>query len=497
MSGELYACVHAREFPAQAVLRMRSDLRGKPVAILDGRPPLETVCSLNIHARKRGADLNLTRLEAEAIDGLTLVNRSIEAEVSARNVLLECAANFSPRIEDVSAGMASACVLDIAGTEKLFGPPVELARRIRASLHSKGLRASVAVSANFHTARIKAAASRTNSVIEAGEEARALSPLPIRSLHLPDEHAETLTVWGIRTLGELAALPVVELIARLGQGAKVWRDLARGRHTHLLQPIEPAFQLSEFCEFDTSVEQIESLLFIGDRMIDCLVKRAASRAFAIASVSILMNLEGGQTHQCAIRPALPSTDRKFLLKLLQLEAAAHPPPAAVMSLTLSADAAQSSKVQLGLFAPQTPEPSRLDVTIARLKALVGDDRVGSPMLEDEHRPGSFRMEGFSTEAQQVSQGKPARLALRRMRPPIPVQITMRAGRLVAFRSPEENYFVSAAYGPWRASGCWWSVEEWNIEEWDVMAADSDGVLISCVLVCNDKRSEWKLEAFYD
>jgi protein ImuB len=72
-----------------------------------------------------------------------------------------------------------------------------------------------------------------------------------------------------------------------------------------------------------------------------------------------------------IRPALPTVDRKFLLKLLQLEIAAHPPPAAVLSLTLSAEAGQSSKVQLGLFAPQTPEPSRLDVTIARLKAIAG------------------------------------------------------------------------------------------------------------------------------
>jgi hypothetical protein len=69
-----------------------------------------------------------------------------------------------------------------------------------------------------------------------------------------------------------------------------------------------------------------------------------------------------------IRPALPSIDRKFLLKLLQLEIAAHPPQAAVLSFTLTAEGGQSSKVQLGLFAPQTPEPSRLDVTIARLKA---------------------------------------------------------------------------------------------------------------------------------
>jgi protein ImuB len=498
MSGELYACIHAREFPVQALLRVRPDLRGKPVAILDGRAPLETVCSINTHANKRGAELNLTRLEAEAIDGLVLIHRSIEAEASARNVLLECAANFSPRIEDVCAGTACACVLDIAGTEKLFGPPEELARRIRASLHTKGLRASIAISTNFHVARIKAAATRGITVISAGEEASVMAPLSIHSLDLPDEHAEILTVWGIRTLGELAALPVVELIARLGQGAKIWRDLARGTHAHHLQPIEPAFTLSEFCEFDTPIEQIESLLFIGDRMIDCLVKRAASRAMAIAAIFGRMKLEGGQTHPFSIRPALPSIDRKFLLKLLQLETAARPPRAAVTALRLSAEAAQSSKVQLGLFAPQTPEPSRLDVTIARLKALVGDDRVGSPVLEDTHQPGSFCMEDFNAKVQRHAlQQEQSRLALRRMRPPVPVHITMRGGKLVAFRSPEGNYYVSATYGPWRTSGCWWSVDAWSAEEWDVMATDSDGVIVSCLLVCDKARKEWRLEAFYD
>jgi protein ImuB len=129
-------------------------------------------------------------------------------------------------------------------------------------------------------------------------------------------------------------------------------------------------------------------------MIDCLAARAATRALSLASLNIEMQLEGSQTYQRTIRPAIPTIDCKFLLKLLQLEIAAHPPQAAVLSLTLTAQAGQSSKVQLGLFAPQTPEPSRLDVTIARLKAIAGEDRVGS-QFSKTHRPGSFRMQPFS------------------------------------------------------------------------------------------------------
>ena len=503
MTSELYACIHAEEFPAQALLRLRTDLASQPVAVLDGRPPLETVRSLNRQARLKGAALGMTRLEAESIPELHLLTRSLETESAARAVLLECAAQFSPRLEPVSSGTACACVLDIAGTERLFGPPEMLAERLRAALVSSGLRASLAVSANFHAARMKAASTRGIAVIPPGHEAIALSRLPLATLELAADHAETFAIWGIRTLAELATLPEPDLVARLGQQAVHWRDLARGVSPHTFQPTEAGFSLEEFCAFETPVEQIDSLLFIGARMIDCLATRAATHALSLASLTVQMQLEGGRSYQRAIRPALPTIDRKFLLKLLQLEIGSHPPQAAVLSLTLSAQAGQSSKVQLGLFAPQTPEPSRLDVTIARLKAIAGEDRVGSPVLEDSHRPGSFRMESFAIpqpsnayEPNEPDQARP-RMALRRIRPPAPVRVELRELKPQSFFDREQSFKVAAAYGPWRTSGCWWSTEAWNTEEWDVLAELSCGSSVACLLVHDRAQNQWQLEAFYD
>jgi protein ImuB len=498
MSSELYACVCAAEFPAQAMLRMRTELQSEPVAVLEGRAPLEEVCSLNRTARLKGAVLGMTRLEAEGITGLQLLARAVEVEAAARTVLQECIAHFSPRIEEASEGEVCAFVLDIAGTGLLFGPAEELAQRLRAALLANGFRASIAVSANFHTARLKAAATRGITVIPEGQEAASLAKLPLAALSLADVYAETFGIWGIRTLGELAALPEADLIARLGAPARGWRDLARGMAPHTFQPIEPGFKLKEFFEFETPVEQMDSLLFMGARMIDCLIERASTRALSLASLTVEMSLEGGREHKRAIRPALPSVDRKFLLKLLQLEIAAHPPPAAVLSLTLMATAGQSSKVQLGLFAPQTPEPSRLDVTIARLKAIAGEDRVGSPVLEDSHRSGSFRMDGFSVSGTSTaSKANQPRMALRRMRPPVPVRVKLRAEKPAAFRDPESNFEITAAYGPWRTSGCWWSPVGWDEEEWDVLAQAGNGTAIVCLLIRDCVQEKWRLEAYYD
>ncbi len=494
----LYAAIHAVEFPAQALLRLRPDLQSQPVAVLEGRAPHEAVCSMNGHARKRGVSLGLTRMDVEELNGLLALLRSEQSEAAARAVLLECAAQFSPRIEEASEGTACAFVLDIAGTERLFGPPQRLAERLRAALLSAGFRASIAVSANYDAARMKAEDIRGITVIHEGDEANALAKMPLASLRLAYEHYETFTLWGIRTLGELAVLPEVELVTRLGHDARVWRELARGEAGHTFQPIEAKFLLREYVEFETHVEQMDSLLFIGASMIDSLVARAAGRALSLAWFTVHMSLEGGLEYERVIRPAIPSTDRKFLLKLLQLEIAAHPPQAAVASLTLTAAAGQSSKVQIGLFAPQTPEPSRLDVTLARLKALVGDDRVGSPLLEDTHRAGSFRMNGFAVDSKPSSTvPTPSRMALRRMRPPVPLRVVLHAMKPAAFRDGANRYEVTAAYGPWKTSGCWWSSDGWDAEEWDVMATNSNGEAMSCLLVLDRVRNRWQLDALYD
>jgi protein ImuB len=494
----LYACVHAAEFPAQALLRLHPELQSEAVAVLDGKAPLQTVCSLNRPALLKGAAHGMTRLEAESIPGLRLAQRSIESESAARAILFECAANFSPRIEDASHGNVCACVLDIAGTERLFGPPETLAQRLRAALASAGFRASIAVSANFHAARMKAATVRGIAVIPAGHEADSLARLSLDALHLEEDHAETFAIWGIRTLGELAALPEVDLVSRLGQQALGARGLARGALPHTFQPIEPEFALTEFCDFETPVDQSDSLLFVGARMIDCLVARASARALSLASLTVRMALGSGRAHERVIRPAIPSADRKFLLKLLQLEIAAHPPQAAVLALTIAAQAGQSSKVQLGLFAPQTPEPSRLDVTIARIKAIAGEERVGTPVLEDTHRPGAFRMESFvvSVASAQPSADGP-RMALRRMRPPVPVRVVLRDMKPQTFRDREHSYQVEAAYGPWKTSGCWWAAEGWDTEEWDVLARAASGSSLACLLVRDCRQNQWRLEALYD
>jgi protein ImuB len=309
-------------------------------------------------------------------------------------------------------------------------------------------------------------------------------------------------MWGITTLGELGKLEETELIARIGQAGKELRLLARGESSHLFTAVELGFDLEERMELDAPVELLDSLLFIAGVMLDQLIVRAQSRILALASITLHLDLEGGITHVRTVRPALPNTDRKLWLKLIHLDLQAHPPQAAILSLCLSAKPGCTSKVQLGLFSPQVPEPMRLDVTLARIYAVVGEGCAGRAVLKDTHRQDAFRMEPFSVPAFSGNKKSPAqRLAVRQLRPPENVTVTVRDRQPHSFVFREKRYTVERAYGPWSSAGDWWKPSLWSLEQWDVVARGHDEVNAECKLCCcltrELTREGWQVEALYD
>jgi protein ImuB len=94
----------------------------------------------------------MTQVEVDTFSDVTVLPRSLSEEAAAKAVLLECAGGFSPRVEDRSEDSAFLCVIDIAGTKGLFGPPETLARNLLARVRALGITACVAVSGNFHAA---------------------------------------------------------------------------------------------------------------------------------------------------------------------------------------------------------------------------------------------------------------------------------------------------------------------------------------------------------
>ena len=439
--------------------------------------------------------------------GLPILRRVREEERRALSVLLEAAGAFTPRIEvQISAESAFVMALDMTGTTRIFGSAAQTTERIARALATLRFHVQIAASANLHAAVCIAPAARTTPIIiSQGRESESLRNLPIAALNPTPQQAETLALWGLHTLGELAALPEVELVVRLGQEGKRLRLLARGEHPHLMVPEEPVFLLEEFLAFDAPVELLESLLFIVGPMLDQLLTRAQNRAYALASLTVKLGLDGGGEHERTIKPALPVAQRELLLKLLHLDLQAHPPSSGVVSIFLHAEPGDRSKVQLGLFAPQLPESMRLDVTLARIAALVGEDRVGRAKLLDRHRPDSFKMEHFTvlppTTAKATAKDLTLRqaVAIRRCRPAIYLSAKHEGDRLTSFFLHGRQYTVQQAYGPWRKSGDWWAPQRYGRAKSGMcrqpLAQTTRCYALSPTIFSAINR--WQLEALYD
>lgn len=507
--GMSFAAVFLPEFPVQAWRQRAPELRAAPLVLVEGVAPGERVFSLSAAARAKGVEHGMSRVQAEAFcaaacaEGLRA--RDMREEERVFRALCKVAERFSPRVEAVGSpanGYAAAAevrgallLLDRSGMDSLFGSAEIYAERLHAELAGAGfVAARVATAPNAAAVSLLARACLRTACVEAEDLAAKLAPLPVALLPCEPRLQQLLARWGIRTLGELARLPETALISRLGQGGRRLQQLARGEAEHLLVPEEPAFTLRESLALDSSLVLLNSLLFVLSPMLEALLCRAMERAHALRRVRLTLQMEGiAQAHVLEVRPAVPTSSRDLLLKLLNLELQARPPRGGIVGVRLQAEPAEPPAAQRGLFQTEFPEPDRLDLLLARLRSIAGEDRVVSPVLSNTHRedaftggpvepvpgePGVEAAEGEKpgiTVSIRASVGEgvqlPERLAIRMLRPPQPVRVTLREDRPETLHWGGSRMSVASATGPWHSSGCWWNGEAWDHAAWDITVAE--------------------------
>ena len=413
---------------------------------------------------------------------------AIHAGADDSEKLLRLAREFSPRVERTAADTVA---LDADGLERIYGLPQEIAAALARRAAESGLKAGVAIASNLDAAVHAARGFAGVSVIPYGDEAKFLGSLPLTLLEPTPEMLETLERWGIRRFRDLAALPELGLAERLGPEGLHLHKLARGAGDRPLVPLDEPLHFEEEAELEYPVELLEPLAFVLARLLNVLCARLASRGLATNELRLRLKLENRGEHSRALRFPVPMLDAKAFLKLLQLDLSSHPPDSPVLRVWLEAEPVKPRAAQSGLFIPIAPEPEKLELTLARLRALVGDKNVGSPHLLDTHRPGAFEMQHYGNGLFAASPRRrvAASLALRALPRPALVQIA--AGQPVHVQADRVRGHVVSSAGPWRTSGDWWTTDPWARDEWDV--ALSDGALYR--IYCEQGR--WFVEGSYD
>jgi hypothetical protein len=188
------------------------------------------------------------------------------------------------------------------------------------------------------------------------------------------------------------------------------------------------------------------------------------------------------TYTRSLQLPSPIRDVRALRTLILLDLESHSPAAPIERVTVTVDPTPGRVLQHALFVRAHPTPEQLATLVARLNALMGDDRVGRPARVDSYRPGAFAMQPFATEhdqrrtpdqrrergdrrealvsdsARSAASALTVVSALRRCRQPVPARVVVVGDRPVAVTTDRRGFAggrVLACAGPWRSSGEWW------------------------------------------
>jgi protein ImuB len=325
--------------------------------------------------------------------------------------------------------------------------------------------------------------------------------------------------WGIHTLGDFARLDKEKIAARLGPEAVLLWERANGQSTRPLKFIQPPESFAENFEFEHEVETSEPLLFILRRFLEQLSVRLNAVYLVTRELTLRIGFTNKQSYEHCFKIPQPTNQVDLLFRMLHTHLEDFKSEHPIVAISLQAQPVKSAHQQFGLFETALRDPNQLYETLTRLTGLLGTDRVGTPVLEDTHRPDAFRIVPFSWQLDSESENgagrdcarpkveaassrlvKKTRLeaastsptaAFRRFRPGLPASVLLEENKPVHLRSAEITGATASQMGPYAASGNWWDDKSWTRREWDLHLSHGP------VLRCHEHGDGWQVDGIYD
>src|SRR5437867_6662959 len=292
--------------------------------------------------------------------------------------------------------------------------------------------------------------------------------------------------WGIHTLGQFAALDREQLGARLGpEAVRMW-ERANGQSNRLLKLIRPPESFEESFEFENEIETAEPLLFMLRRFLEQLAVQLSGIYLVTKELTLQITFTDKQIYERIFNIPQPINNVDLLFRMLHTHLENFKSKYPIIAVALNAQPIKPAREQFGLFETTLRNPHQLSETLARLTGLLGADHVGTPVLEETHRPDAFRIEAFVWAVASAVPSGPssdalrtahATTALRRFRPGVSASVLLDEDGPAHVRSADVHGKIIDLRGPFLISGNWWDEQSWARAEWDLQLVDVE--LVRC------------------
>lgn len=502
-------------------------------------------------ARRATVHRGLSRREAQSrCADLVVVERDPAAEVRHHEPVLTVLDDICPRVEILRPGV---CAFPTRGPSRYFGGDEVLARRVHELLADVTVGPGnvtppvyVGIADGVFAARLAARSARPVAVVAAGRSRAFLASRPVDDIvsvgdgGTGDAPVEVWKRLGVRTLGDLAALPATDVLGRFGEVGATAHRLARGLDRRPPDLRDPPADMTVTMDLDPPLERIEAAAFVARTLADELSTRLGSHGSGCGLVEIAAETEHGETlvrlwrGEGSLGPAAIADRVRWQLDGWLTGPPAVRPTGGLARLGLTAlEVGPAVGRQLGFWGSQTAVVERVTRAVARVQGIAGVGTVSVPerrggrdpaemivrvaaeavdLVERERRAVESSVLGSAPSPVRPPDTPPWPGALPPPSPavvhpaPVPVRVLDEAGEPVAVsgrgllsdepativpeRGPPRS--IASWAGPWPVEERWWDPRSQRRRARFQMILD-DGAAMLVVL----EGGEWYLAASYD
>ena len=315
------------------------------------------------------------------------VERNPRAEREALRVLAATAYRFSSQVTVqviAPAPEMHAVWLEIASSLRLFGGVSGLCEQLREALEPLGYRFEAGIAPTLEGAYLLAGG---EPVYDRTTLWHALEPLPIASLPVDTDTRAAFAGSGLRTIGEVLALPLDALARRFSPAFTDYLGRVTGRLPDVRRFYHPPEHYRRRVELAGEVDTTEALRFPIRRMLAELASYLVMRDAGVAAFTLELEHEGGTQTPLEVGLGSPSRDALHLQVLAHARLEKLRVPKPVQGLVLRAERFAPVRVrQFDLFDARSTDEIEWDAVLDRLRARLGPAAVQSLGLHADHRP---------------------------------------------------------------------------------------------------------------